>query len=250
MSTSIEWADETWNPTVGCVKVSAGCEHCYAIRNAYRLEHAFKRSEYAGLTRRLPDGSLNWTGDVRVLPERLKIPVRWRSPRRVFVDSMSDLFHPDVPDWFLESVWQTMQHTPQHTYQVLSKRPQRVERWLRERAVLPNVWIGTSVEDQAAADARVPLLLDTRAAVRFLSCEPLLGPVELGVWALRLHWIIAGGESGPGYRPVNLEWVRSLRDQARVAGVAFFFKQHGGQTHAAGGCLLDGVEWKEFPDAA
>lgn len=320
----IQWTDATWNPTVGCEKVSAGCQSCYAIKTAYRLEHAFKQPAYAGLTRKLPDGSVNWTGTVRALPERLRIPLGWTKPRRIFVDSMSDLFHEDVDDDFIDQVFAVMALTPWHTYQVLTKRPERlveymtklvqgpwagrafrdgqpdtdvhwrvrnamVETFLKcsgdllNRASdwqqehypdgdglmrewpLPNVWLGVSVEDQRAADERIPLLLQTSAAVRFLSCEPLIGPVELSDvsgWANparwlgkrnlaadRISWVIAGGESGPNYRPMDIEWARSLRDQCAAAGVAFHFKQHGGRTHAAGGRLLDGRTHDEFPEA-
>lgn len=299
MATEISWTDETWNPTIGCMKVSAGCERCYAIRNAYRLEHAFKQPPYQGLTRKLPDGSQNWTGVVRALPERLAIPLGWKQPRRIFVDSMSDLFHEDVPDEFIDQVFAVMAWTSRHTYQVLTKRPERMRAYLLDRErlsqiesamcdrctdqegrlcgygnddcqlsawltlPLPNVWLGVSVEDQRAADERVPLLLQTPAAMRFLSCEPLVGPVELSDvsgwvdptrWLGKrtlgpegIAWVIAGGESGPDYRPMDLAWARSLRDQCAAADVPFFFKQHGGRTHAAGGCLLDGVEHKNFP---
>jgi protein gp37 len=292
---SIEWTDATWSPTLGCLKVSAGCEHCYAIRNAYRQEHFFKRPDYQGLTRKLPDGSLNWTGTVRMLPERLRLPLSWTKPRRIFVDSMSDLFHDQVPDDFIDQVFATMAWSARHTYQILTKRPERMLRYLTtpdrltliENArcdtcvrsgglcgypgddcglladtvlALPNVWLGVSVENQATADERIPLLLQTPAAVRFLSCEPLLGPVDLAhvidphwpdalnVNAFRgIDWVIAGGESGPDFRPMDLDWARSLRDQCQAAGVAFHFKQHGGRTHGAGGRLLDGRTWDEYP---
>jgi protein gp37 len=295
---NIEWTDATWNPTVGCMKVSAGCEHCYAITTAYRLEHAFKQPQYAGLTRRLPDGSLNWTGKVRTLPDRLALPLSWKTPRRIFVDSMSDLFHDDVPDEFIDQVFAVMGWAEQHTFQVLTKRPERMREYLSdperllaienamcERCVdqdgrlcgygnddcqltarltlLPNVWLGVSVEDQRAADERIPWLLQTPAALRFLSCEPLLGPIELSDvsgwrdaarWLGRMNlgpdaisWVIGGGESGPKHRPMDLDWARSLRDQCQAAGVAFHFKQIGGATHAAGGRMLDGRTWDEFP---
>jgi protein gp37 len=299
-STSIEWTStvnpdgsvshgKTWNPTVGCRRVSAGCQRCYAERLAHRLP-AMGHSEYAGLTRKLSDGSINWTGVVRTLPERLELPLRWKKPVRIFVDSMSDLFHEDVPDRFIAQVWRTMILAPQHTFQILTKRPERMRDWVsgvfmsnsdNPQEPLRNVWLGTSVEDQRAADERIPLLLQTPAAVRFLSCEPLLGPIDIRNW---LHyppclqhpgeiaadwvylecdcrpfqrkrgdgisWVIAGGESGPNYRPMDLDWARSLRDQCQAAGVAFHFNQVGGRTHAAGGRLLDGREWSEFPEPA
>ena len=295
--TAIEWADKVWNPTVGCMKVSAGCENCYAIRSAYRAA-AMGWSAYDGLTRKLPNGSLNWTGEVRTLPERLAIPLGWKKPSRIFVDSMSDLFHEDIPDEFIDQVFAVMAWTPHHTYQVLTKRPERMLRYLtheqtgilerRDHIVdamcglclnadaylcgsggedcelegfvwpLPNVWLGTSVEDQRAADERIPLLLRTPAAVRFLSCEPLLGPVDLERWIRRIthrvlndgvDWVIAGGESGPKARQCDPDWVRSLRDQCQAVDVAFFFKQWGGRTHAAGGRELDGRTWDEYPKA-
>ncbi len=323
MSSSIEWTDETWNPTVGCMKVSAGCEHCYAIRTAHRLA-AIGQANYAGLTKKLPDASLNWTGVVRMLPERLSVPIGWKKPSRIFVDSMSDLFHEDVPDEFIERVFGAMATAHWHSFQVLTKRPQRMLAWFTERYQvplidgsvgwegrdnrvwarrgdvldpskdagwtvdgqvaapwswpLPNVWLGVSAEDQRAADERIPLLLQTPAAVRFLSCEPLLGPIELfdtsegvlrGVAVVRdggrshdgpsgpseyfdnsysgIDWVIAGGESGPRYRPMDIDWARTLRDQCQAAGVAFHFKQHGGRTHSAGGRDLDGRTWDEYP---
>lgn len=298
----IQWTNATWNPTVGCMKVSAGCEQCYAITTAYRLEHAFKQEAYQGLTRKLPDGSVNWTGKVSTLPDRLALPLSWNKPRRIFVDSMSDLFHEDVPDDFIDQVFAVMAMCEQHTFQVLTKRPERMlasARRLQERFAaetpylqavtvpgrlaarteawwaigatdeyrwpLPNVWLGVSVEDQRAADERIPLLLQTPAAVRFLSCEPLLGRIELSDvsgwrdaarWLGRMNlgldaisWVIAGGESGPKYRPMDLDWARSLRDQCQASGVAFHFKQIGGRTHGAGGRELDGRTWDEFPTA-
>lgn len=338
--TSIEWTrgDDgtpgmTWNPTIGCDKVSAGCTNCYAIRTAYR-NAAIGQAPYQGLTKKLPDGSLNWTGVVRMLPERLALPLSWKKPRRIFLDSMSDLFHEDVTDDFIDQVFAVMALTPWHTYQVLTKRPERMRaymttlvqgpwagrafrdgepdtdshwrvrnamaemllhcpaavlnrasewqhaRWpegdgfMREWP-LPNVWLGTSVEDQRAADERIPLLLQTPAAVRFLSCEPLLGPLDLRTWMSRgmacdgmcdedapgtcqrpehrlrrPDWIIAGAESGPNSRPMDEGWVRSLRDQCQAAPVAFFYKQNavnGRKTHLP---ELDGRQWIEFPTPA
>jgi protein gp37 len=297
---SIEWtsthnsdgsvtAGATWNPTVGCMKVSAGCEHCYAINTAYRLDRGFSQPAYAGLTRKLPDGSVNWTGKVRTLPERLALPLRWHKPRRIFVDSMSDLFHDDVPDEFITEVFASMNSARRHTFQVLTKRPERMLAFIRGAGArhelqthpLPNVWLGVSVEDQRAADERIPLLLQTPAAVRWLSCEPLIGPVDLSQWLDNisdlpplfgtewlqppttptgwyqinefeqpLQWVVAGGESGQNYRPLDLDWARSLRDQCQAAGVAYHFKQVGGRTHGAGGRLLDGRTWDEYPQPA
>ncbi len=266
---AIEWTEATWNPLTGCTHVSEGCDNCYAAREASgRLKN---HPAYKGLAK---DGK--FTGEVRLLPERLEEPLRWRKPRLVFVNSMSDLFNDDVPDEFIAQVFARMWWSPRHTFQVLTKRPARmarvvprIEERLREREQdlagmidpslldypvpfpwpLPNVWLGTSVENQKWADVRIPHLLKTPAAVRFLSCEPLLGPVDLTAVggghldALRgdartgdgtiyaggpgIDWVIVGGESGPGARPMHPDWARSLRDQSVAAGVPFFFKQHG-----------------------
>lgn len=225
----IEWTDSTWSPVTGCTKVSEGCDHCYAETIAHR---------FAG-TKAYPNGF-----DVTLRPERLDQPLRWKRPRKVFVNSMSDLFHEDVPDDYIARVFAVMALAPQHTFQVLTKRPGRMRSLLSSEdfksAVflategrfegyfpwpLPNVWLGTSVENQKWADVRIPLLLDTPTAVRFLSCEPLLGPVELSPWLL--DWVICGGESGPGARPMHPDWARSLRDQCQATTVPFHFKQWG-----------------------
>jgi protein gp37 len=227
--TGIEWTDATWNPVTGCTKVSQGCKHCYA-------ERIFARP-YPGRA----------FTDVRCHEDRLDVPLRWKRPRRIFVNSMSDLFHEDVPDAFLARVWDVMVRCPQHSFQVLTKRPERMARALGPSGIgfyacdgpvprpQPNIWLGVSVEDQATADERVPLLLRTPAAVRFLSCEPLLGPIDLtGLKATpgngfvnRLHWVIVGGESGPKARPMHPQWARTIRDQCVKAGIPFLFKQWG-----------------------
>ena len=235
MPTKIEWTDETWNPVTGCTKVSEGCDHCYAETIAHR---------FAG-TKAYPNGF-----DVTLRPERLDQPLRWKRPRKVFVNSMSDLFHKDVPDDYIARVFAVMALAPQHTFQVLTKRPGRMRSLLSseqfESAVflategrfegcfpwpLPNVWLGTSVENQKWADVRIPLLLDTPAAIRFLSCEPLLGPIDLFAWNIdrgtRVDWVIVGGESGPHARPMHPDWARQLRDDCLTAGTPFHFKQWG-----------------------
>lgn len=278
-STKIEWTDATWNPVTGCSKVSQGCKHCYAERGWSRLGH-------------LPAYQERAFTDVECHPERLYQPIRWKKPRRIFVNSMSDLFHPDVPDEFIDEVFAVMALCPQHTFQVLTKRARRQRDYLRSggraSAVfdimrtaeigyyaggdklppqswpLQNAWIGVSVEDQATADDRIPLLLQT-PAVRWISAEPLLGPVSLemmpypydhhngwpgtyhslhGSWwpavgdyeeefrnreesLARINWVVAGGESGPKARPTHPAWFRSLRDQCKAAGVPFLFKQWG-----------------------
>ena len=262
IATTIEWTEATWNPVTGCTKVSPGCDHCYAERITERFHG---KGSFAAVV--LHD-------------DRLSLPLRWRKPRRVFVNSMSDLFHDDVPDDFIAQVFDVMRRAPQHTFQVLTKRPGRMasllQRWSPVTGTppwvftgpwpLPNVWLGTSVEDQKWADVRIPQLLRTPAAVRWLSMEPLLGPVSLrwGSWhplgrtrvtnhldGLRdLDWIVVGGESGPGARPMHPDWARTIRDECAEAGVPFFFKQWGGATPKAGGRLLDGRTWDEYPERA
>lgn len=306
----IEWTDRVWNPVTGCTKVSEGCRNCYAERVAGRF---WKDRPFT---------------EVRCHPERLKDPLRWRKPCRVFVNSMSDLFHEKISDDFIFAVWSVMARSRQHIFQVLTKRPRRMMEFLKNcegigqtwreghGAVCPNVWLGVSVEDQKTADERIPLLLQTPAAVRFVSAEPLLGPVNLrksipcpdcngdgtlgknsirkyyscekcggnedgagsGIDA-RIDWLICGGESGPGARPMHPDWARSLRDQCQEAGVPYFFKQWGEWTTAKvfddkeyvgilgksrrllsrdivavrigkkrAGRLLDGREWNEMPE--
>jgi protein gp37 len=187
--------------------------------------------------------------EIQLIPERLDEPLHWRKPRLVFVNSMSDLFHADVPDEYICQVFDVMAATPQHQYQVLTKRPGRMASFTGRHysEPLPNVWLGTSVENQRWASVRLPQLLKTTATIRFLSCEPLLGALDLTLWLSKLDWIIVGGESGPGHRYIDPVWVRSIRDQCVEAGVAFFFKQWGGTTPKARGHMLDGREWNEYP---
>lgn len=231
---AIEWTDYTWNPVTGCSKVSQGCHFCYAERLWPKVS--------AAEAKRLGTMPRPFT-DVRTHPERLSQPLRLRRPRRIFVNSMSDLFHEDVPREFVELVFSTMAAAKRHTFQVLTKRPERMRALMSGDILsipLPNVWLGVSVEDQATADERIPLLLQTPAAVRFLSCEPLLGPIDLnripiprgtvecaGGQLPPVDWVIAGGESGPKARPSHPQWFTSLRDQCASAGVPFFFKQWG-----------------------
>lgn len=292
--TTIEWTDATWNPITGCSVVSPGCTNCYAMRLAgTRLKHTPSR---AGLTQDTKAGPV-WNGQVRLNEQWLEQPLRWRRPRRIFVCAHGDLFHESVPDEWIDRVFAVMALSPQHTFQVLTKRAERMHAYLSRPSVevrigldatgivfdeyarnqrsqlgkgvtlkasdinpgalekwpLPNVWLGVSVEDQRRADERIPLLLRTPAAVRWLSCEPLLGRVDLceslGMWwnstmqcfegtgerfnrrgyggSLGIAWVVVGGESGPGARPMHPEWARSLRDQCVAAGVPFFFKQWG-----------------------
>lgn len=274
MSTKIEWTDETWNPVRGCTIVSEGCKNCYAMKFAHRFSGEGK--PYEGLTRQTSTGP-KWTGRVNLIWHELDKPRGWKKPRRVFVCSMSDLFHFEVPDEYIRDVLYTIAECPQHTFQILTKRPHRAAEFFKEWESLismpiQNLWIGTSIEDQKTANERIPHLLEIPAAVRFLSCEPLLGPVEInftdrviqcvncekehlisarterknGVWRTnhcpecyhdsyfkpengftKINWVIAGGESGPGARPMHPDWVRSLRDQCQEAEVPFFFKQWG-----------------------
>ena len=295
--TRIEWTrgddgtpGASWNPVTGCTKVSAGCEHCYAERLAERFRGVAGHPYEQGF-------------DLRLWPERLAIPLRWRKSKRIFVNSMSDLFHAGVPEAFIEDVFAVMAAAPRHVFLVLTKRPQRLQRTVASKAFssavatkvrrlhhrhrmlgdehpswpgwpLPNVWLGVSVESQEVTH-RIDWLVRTPAAVRFLSCEPLLGPLDLEpwlwdgplppvgggrwegddagpAWAGRnpcpdLGWVIAGGESGPGFRRVDPDWVRDLRDQCVQARVPFFWKQWGGLRPTDGGRELDGRTWDEFP---
>jgi protein gp37 len=293
-STKIEWTDATWNPVTGCDEVSPGCDNCYAKTFAERF-------------RGTPGHYFEQGFDVVLRPDKLTLPLSWKKPKRVFVNSMSDLFHAKVPIEYIARVFAIMALTPQNTYQVLTKRHGRMRTLLsdlcrcngghvagvhfrsamswavskanpnripgvpddaEERVYfntpwpLPNVWLGVSVEDQQRADLRIPALLKTPAAKRFLSCEPLLGPVDLtlvdfdGATGLNvleessfgIDWVIVGGESGARHRPMDLDWARSLRDQCADAGVPFLFKQVGGRTSKAGGRELDGRTHDEFPE--
>ena len=311
MSTKIQWTGKTWNPIVGCSNESPGCVNCYAKRIAWRLAHNDNPkigSVYKGLTQR--NGSINWTGEVRFLPQRLEEPFSWRNPTLVFADSMSDMFHDKVRFDWLDQIMAVMALTP-HTYQVPTKRPQNMLRYFQDRETaerirfvirnqflnghedallwsknttlpLPNLWLGVSTENQEQADKRIPSLLETPAAVRFLSCEPLLGPIDLnclhykgltnidclrgehGLWfdgeCESVNWVIVGGESGPNARKCQLDRIRSIVEQCRDAEVACFVKQLGGNVWDGGKRLRlndrkggDPSEWphdlrvREFP---
>lgn len=314
-NSKIEWTDSTWNPIIGCTKISPGCAHCYAETFAERF-------------RGVPGHPFEHGFDLQLVPKHLNDPLKWREPRRVFVNSMSDLFHEGVPFDFIDQVFAVMALTPRHTYQILTKRPERLAKYFGEvetnREVkfgpyagmclpdigrvygrvwqlaaqnnasyclpgwpLPNVWLGVSCEDQQRADERIPILLQTPAAKRFISCEPLLGPVDLTNIRLRndpldtdsnpavlnaftacvhhpltvrfapptkgepdgVNWVIVGGESGPKARPMEADWVRSIQLQCQMADVPFFFKQWGGVRKKEAGRLLDGREWNEMPKA-
>lgn len=278
--TGIEWTDATWNPTTGCDRVSPGCDHCYAMTLAPRLKAM-------GSPRYQKDGDPRTSGPgfgVSVHPAALDQPLRWTRPRRIFVNSMSDLFHDEIPDEYIARVWAVMALAPQHTFQVLTKRHGRMRSllnsqdfvaacfeayWTERRAAglagtqlddvpwpLPNVWVGVSAEDQRWANTRINALVNTPAAVRFVSAEPLLGPIEYDEFPA-VDWVIVGGESGRGARPMRPEWVRLLRDQCEDAGIAFHFKQwgshdeHGTPMHKkVAGRVLDGRTWDEFPGGA
>lgn len=297
--TGIEWTDSTWNPIVGCSVVSPGCTNCYAMRLAgTRLRNHPSR---AGLTIDSKAGPV-WNGEVKLYEPALDQPLRWRRPRRIFVCAHGDLFHESVPDEWIDRVFAIMALTPQHTFQVLTKRAKRMRQYVLDVAAqerictlgitlgsnrkvnpniiiriptwiahwpLCNIWLGVSVEDQARADERIPDLLATPAAKRFISAEPLLGPVDLmsidlpdgdtyikpltgtegesGEQWPGLDWVICGSESGPGARPCDIDWVRSLRDQCSESGVAFFWKQHVENGRKLSTPELDGRTWTEFP---
>lgn len=284
--TQIGWTDSTWNPISGCSKVSPGCEHCYAEALSHRFGWTSK-----------PWIAPNAHENVQLHPERLDKPLRWTKPRMIFVNSTSDLFHDEVPDSFIDEVFAVMAMAARHTYQILTKRPQRMRDYLRHPDTvtrvaaaidrrddhqgydvlaqdlragwawpLANVWLGVSVEDQRRANERIPILMETPAAVRFLSCEPLLRKVDLGRWLPwdshrknmpeftrnpnyrhAFDWVIAGAESGPGARPMDDDWARSLRDQCQAAGVPFYFKQRVHAGHKELAPFLDGRQWLQFP---
>ena len=238
---SIEWTEATWNPTTGCDQVSRGCDNCYAMALSRRLKAM-------GQPRYQHDGDPRTSGPgfgLSVHPDTLALPLTWRRPRRVFVNSMSDLFHARVPVAFIRQVFDVMAATPQHTYQVLTKRARRLRRVSASLTWPDNVWMGVSVEDQQVVD-RITDLQQVPAAVRFLSCEPLLGPLP-GLSLDGIGWVIAGGESGPNARPMDPAWAEDLRDQCAQAQVPLFFKQWGGRTPKAGGRELNGRTWDEMP---
>jgi len=244
--TSIEWTDTTWNPVAGCTVLSPGCTNCYAMRMAARLESMGTR-KYAGLTRK-SGGRAKWTGRVRLDESALAAPANWRKPRMVFVNSMSDLFHDGVPDDFISRVWTTMAKARQHTFQILTKRPERMAKLSRVLPLLPNVWLGTSVES-AAYLSRIDDLRRTKASVRFISFEPLI--TDVGRPNLRdVHWAIVGGESGPGARIMEKVWVENIRLASSRDGAAFFFKQWGGVNKKRAGRELHGRTWDDFPVTA
>jgi protein gp37 len=235
-NSSIEWTDTTWNPVTGCTKISRGCDNCYAARFSERF-------------RGVPGHPFESGFDLTLRPERLSQPLGWKRPRMVFVNSMSDLFHKDIPKAHIAAVFDTMEKANWHTYQVLTKRSSLLQKFINGRykttKVPGHIWLGVSIEDDQTT-SRIAHLQNANAGVRFLSIEPLLGPVG-GLNLKSIHWVIVGGESGPGARPVEAQWVIDIRNQCIKARVAFFFKQWGGRTPKAGGRLLEGKEWNQFP---
>ena len=241
---AIEWTHATWNPTTGCDQTSPGCDHCYALALAKRLK-AMGQPKYQR------DGDPKRSGPgfgLTVHRDALTVPLRWKEPRYVFVNSMSDLFHEQVPLNFITDVFATMAAASQHTYQVLTKRSQRLAALSEELEWPPNVWMGVSIESDRYT-FRANQLRTTGAAVKFVSIEPMLGPVP-SLNLTGLDWVIAGGESGPAARPMDPAWARDLRDRCVEGGVKFFFKQWGGRTPKAGGRHLDGQLWDEMPGMA
>ena len=237
LNSHIEWTDATWNPVRGCTKISPGCKHCYAQTFAERFRGVKGHPYEQGF-------------DLRLLPEKLTEPFNWRSPKLVFVNSMSDLFQPGVPDEYIEAVSRVMVQASWHTYQVLTKRAEKLSELLRGKlrfaALQKHIWWGVSVEDRKYGLPRIQRLQDSPAAVRFLSIEPLLedlGELDLS----NISWVIVGGESGPGARPIQKEWVISIREQCKDAGVPFFFKQWGGKRKALNGRELEGRTYDEYP---
>jgi protein gp37 len=235
--TKIEWTDATWNPVTGCTKVSQGCKNCYAER-VFNRAYWNKPVLFAGSEKGGPIYRPREFADVQCHPERLEQPLHWKKPRRIFVNSMSDLFHESVPDQFISGVFQNMECATQHVFQILTKRSERMQRYMTWRfqernegrfAYSPpkHIHLGVSCEDQPTADERIRWLLQTLTAVRFVSLEPLLGPINTKPWITGIDWVIVGGESGPGARPMHPDWARSIRDQCVAAGVPFFFKQWG-----------------------
>jgi protein gp37 len=241
----IEWTDATWNPIVGCSMVSPGCTNCYAMRMAARLE-SMGIDKYNGTTRKSGTRHI-WTGRIRLDEKSLSIPLRWRKPRLIFVNSMSDLFHEKVPFTFIHRVWDVMENSGNHKFQVLTKRPGRMVEFVRERKVVPkNVWLGTSVESPEHL-SRIDEIRELPGPVRFISFEPLLARI-MQPKLRNIDWIIVGGESGPGARPIDEAWALELLEAAKWFNAAFFFKQWGGPVKKKAGRVLVGRTWNELPN--
>ncbi len=232
-NSTIEWTDATWNPVTGCTEISPGCDHCYARTFAERF-------------RGVPGHPYEQGFDLKLWPGRLELPLKWRQPRRIFVNSMSDLFHEAVPDDTIQAIFQVMAQADHHIFQLLTKRPRRMAEMAASLPWPAHIWAGTSVELDRYTWRANHCLRRVPAAVRFVSAEPLLGSLP-SLQLDHLQWVITGGESGPRHRPCDLQWVRALRDRCQEAGVAFFLKQWGGRTSKAGGRELDGRTWDEMP---
>jgi protein gp37 len=241
----IEWTDATWNPISGCTMISPGCTNCYAMRMASRLQFMGHHA-YEGVTRKSGKRPV-WTGRMNLNENALSIPLHWRAPRKVFVNSMSDLFQEGISDDFVGRVWDVMRRADWHVFQVLTKRPDNMLRIISENRLplLPNVWLGASVES-GKYKSRIGLLRRVPAQVRFISFEPLIGAIGK-VNLTGIHWAIVGGESGPGARPMRQEWVEEIRSQCKSQKVAFFFKQWGGVNKKSAGRVYRGRTWDEFP---
>jgi protein gp37 len=233
ITSDIEWTDATWNPVTGCTKVSPGCKNCYAETFAERF-------------RGVPDHPYEQGFDLRLWPNRLDLPLSWKKPKRIFVNSMSDLFHQDVPTEYILSVFETMRKAKWHQFQVLTKRHERLLKLDKHLVWAPNIWMGVSVESQSYVH-RIDYLRKTRANIKFLSLEPLLGPIE-HMDLVGIDWVIVGGESGCRPRPIEESWVRSIRNQCKKARTAFFFKQWGGRNKKQAGRLFEGRTWDEMPE--
>lgn len=253
--TSIEWTEATWNPVVGCTIVTPGCTNCYAMRMAARIEAMGTAPHYAGTTKRVHRKAV-WTGKLAMAPDAvISAPLRRRRPTTFFVNSMGDLFHEDCPDEWIHRVFAVMAQAHHHTFQVLTKRAQRMHDYLSgyRKVPLRNVWIGVSTERQKEADERIPLLLGAPAAVRFISAEPLLAPLNIRDYVSGkkkrppLDWVIVGGESGPRARPIDRAWVEMIRAQCEGSDAAFFFKQWGGKNKKAAGRKLNGQTYDAMP---
>jgi protein gp37 len=230
--TTIEWTDATWNPITGCTQISPGCDNCYALKFAERFRGVQGHPYEQGF-------------DLKLWPERLSVPLKWRKPRMIFVNSMSDLFHKDIPDEYILRVFEVMAQAHWHVFQVLTKRSKRLARLAEQISWQPNIWAGVSIELDKYC-WRADYLRKVPSAVRFISAEPLLGPLD-SLNLRGIHWVITGGESGHGHRPCNIDWVRNIRDKCVSHRVKFFHKQWGGRTPKAGGRELDGRTWDEIP---
>jgi protein gp37 len=250
--TQIEWTDATWNPVAGCSIISAGCKNCYAMEMARRL-HAMNVKKYRGLTRRSGKRTI-WNGVVREDQDALQVPLRWKKPKKIFVNSMSDLFHERVSDKFILQVWEVMAATPRHHYQILTKRPERLGQLVRTKIerVLPNVWLGTSIENAEVVE-RADSLRTIPATIRFISFEPLIGSVG-AIDLTGIHWAIVGGESGHAARPIREEWIDQIYEQCEMFETAFFFKQWGTwgkdnkrRSKKENGREYRGQEWDQMP---